>query len=168
MGLCGTRSGLSRLSIPGIYIRVTTGLDIALSYYNESDWLFARNMCPMIPGDATKCMTSHARRYLISVLNIHMKCFPEQCTSLDCSSHGYRFASCRVAGADAITNVEVVRKYSRSACTYGRSYGPGQGVIWVNRGCRARFRVCFETGKIRINFLVLRVDSIELSWTRCD
>ena len=66
-------------------------------------------------------------------------------TTVDCSSHGYRFAQCRVPGAGLITSITVARKYSRSSCTLGRSYGPLGGNIWVHHGCRAQFAVCYET-----------------------
>ena len=65
---------------------------------------------------------------------------------LECSSHEYKFTSCQVPGAEAITRVEVTRKLSIVQCTYGQSYGPAQGGIWVDRGCRAIFNVCAATG----------------------
>ena len=50
-------------------------------------------------------------------------------------------------GAGAITRLNVARKYSKSACNYGSSFGKGQSSIWVDKGCRARFNVCYEKGK---------------------
>ena len=75
----------------------------------------------------------------------------EQCVPIDCSSWGYKFATCPVPGADVITRMNVARKYSKSACNYGTSYGKGQGTIWVNKGCRAKFNVCYETGRYLIS-----------------
>ena len=45
--------------IPGSYASVSVGSGLAQYCKNESDWLIAGgNTCPMIPGDAVKCMIS--------------------------------------------------------------------------------------------------------------
>ena len=91
------------------------------------------------------------RRILIMLLFYFFSFISDKCSSLDCSSSHYRFASCALPGAEIITRITVARKYSKSPCNYGHSYGPGSGSIWVNRGCRARFNVCYERRKKRKN-----------------
>lgn len=40
-----------------------------------------------------------------------------------------------------IQHAEVDKRYSRSRCDYGRSWGWDRDAIWVDHGCRARFRL---------------------------
>jgi hypothetical protein len=60
-------------------------------------------------------------------------------TEIECNSLDFKYASCFV-GAQ-IRSVELARQLSRASCVYGRSWGYGYDSIWVDRGCRARFRV---------------------------
>jgi hypothetical protein len=41
----------------------------------------------------------------------------------------------------AIKRAEVDKRYSGSPCQYGRSWGYDGNEVWVDRGCRARFRL---------------------------
>ena len=43
--------------------------------------------------------------------------------------------------ADTRYGVTLTRKLSQAACTEGTSWGYGNNVIWVDRGCRAEFQV---------------------------
>lgn len=56
-----------------------------------------------------------------------------------CESHDGRYAVCTLPRGyrDAV----VTRQFSRSPCDYGYSWGLQRGAIWVDRGCRAEFRV---------------------------
>jgi hypothetical protein len=59
--------------------------------------------------------------------------------TFECGSRNNGFTYCdngRVRG-----QVEVYRQLSRSACTYGQSWGMDGGRLWVDRGCRAEFAV---------------------------
>ena len=96
------------------------------------------------PGYRNKILP---RKILIMLLFYLFSFISDECRSLDCSSSNYKFASCALPGAAVITHIAVTRKYSRSPCHDGYSYGPGSGSIWVNRGCRARFNVCYERSK---------------------
>jgi hypothetical protein len=60
---------------------------------------------------------------------------------VDCSSSGYAYAECFVGGYGQIIDVQLVRQNSRSACRPGYSYGFDSQKIWVDKGCRATFRV---------------------------
>ncbi|PZN92053.1 MAG: hypothetical protein DCF31_17950, partial [Alphaproteobacteria bacterium] len=56
---------------------------------------------------------------------------------IECSSRNYRPARCAAtirAGAE-------VERVLGGECIQGRSWGWDRGGIWVNNGCRARFRI---------------------------
>jgi hypothetical protein len=59
-------------------------------------------------------------------------------TSVICSSVDRRYTECRVPfrGTARITS-----QISDASCVRGRSWGEKPGVVWVDRGCRARFSV---------------------------
>ncbi|MBT3234572.1 MAG: DUF3011 domain-containing protein [Bdellovibrionales bacterium] len=58
-----------------------------------------------------------------------------------CSSWGYRYYTCGT-GTSSISSIAVQAKYSGSACTSGSSFGKlNNSTMWVNRGCRAKFRI---------------------------
>jgi hypothetical protein len=59
--------------------------------------------------------------------------------TFECESRNNGFTYCnngRVRG-----HVEVYRQLSRSACSYGQTWGVDGGRVWVDRGCRAEFAV---------------------------
>lgn len=68
--------------------------------------------------------------------------YPVQFTDLNCSSSGYRYATCLVNG-NAL-RVTLISQISRSACIQGSSFGLLPNGIWVDKGCRANFRVEFR------------------------
>ena len=74
--------------------------------------------------------------------------------TIQCSSHSYAFARCRVQGDGEITEMRMVRKYSRSKCTYDWSYGHQGGQVWVNHGCRAQFAVCYDLVSYHLLFVL--------------
>ena len=53
-----------------------------------------------------------------------------------CSSINGRYAECRVPFRGSAV---ILDQISDSACVEGRSWGNKPGVVWVDRGCRARF-----------------------------
>lgn len=55
-----------------------------------------------------------------------------------CESRDHHYRYCR---ADVSGRVTVDRELSDSGCQYGRSWGYDDRGIWVDRGCRADFRV---------------------------
>lgn len=57
---------------------------------------------------------------------------------LRCESHDDRYEYCP---ADTRGGVELERRLSKSDCRYGESWGYDRHGIWVNRGCRADFRL---------------------------
>ncbi|MGH9714849.1 MAG: DUF3011 domain-containing protein [Candidatus Acidiferrales bacterium] len=56
-----------------------------------------------------------------------------------CSSDDERLNRCAVGGD--IIDVDLERQISGSPCIQGQTWGAEGNVIWVNRGCRADFRV---------------------------
>jgi hypothetical protein len=56
-----------------------------------------------------------------------------------CKSDDMRLNSCRVSGF--IIGAQVERQYSNSPCTQGKTWGFDNNGLWVDRGCRADFRV---------------------------
>lgn len=65
--------------------------------------------------------------------------YPDFGQLLRCESQDGRYRACR---ADRyVRNAELLRELSRSECDFNRSWGVRNGVIWVDRGCRAEFRV---------------------------
>lgn len=55
---------------------------------------------------------------------------------LDCQSRKFRYTTCRT-GVRA--RFELIGQYGKSACVEGRTWGQSPGLIWVDKGCRARF-----------------------------
>ena len=53
-----------------------------------------------------------------------------------CESKDERYRQCN---ADFRGRARISRQLSDNACIEGRSWGQSQGLIWVSRGCRARF-----------------------------
>ena len=66
------------------------------------------------------------------------------CKYIECSSWGYRYQKCTIAGANQVQTLAVVQRHSRSSCSSGRSFGISGSAVWVNRGCRAKFVVCYK------------------------
>lgn len=59
-----------------------------------------------------------------------------EATAVVCSSVDNRYRECAVPfRGRAVVNQQI----SQSACVEGQSWGQKQGLVWVNRGCRARF-----------------------------
>ena len=56
-----------------------------------------------------------------------------------CASKDGRPARCRTDFR--IESAEIDKRYSGSPCEYGRSWGFDHDEVWVDNGCRARFRV---------------------------
>lgn len=65
-------------------------------------------------------------------------------TIISCSSENYRYENCYVNGY--IHSVQLERQLSdyRGNCVQGQSWGYTQNSVWVDRGCRAQFRVYFR------------------------
>ena len=58
--------------------------------------------------------------------------------NITCSSVDDRYATCRWDGRRG--RPQMVEQLSRADCTEGRTWGwREEGVVWVDRGCRARF-----------------------------
>ncbi|MFC3229592.1 DUF3011 domain-containing protein [Marinibaculum pumilum] len=68
--------------------------------------------------------------------------------TLDCASQGYRRAFCY---ADTSGGVALEQQYSNRSgeCREGHSWGASARGIWVDNGCRARFRVWPAWGRRR-------------------
>jgi hypothetical protein len=55
---------------------------------------------------------------------------------IDCASQDNRMTRCGVPWRDA----EMVKQESKNACVRNRTWGFDRGGIWVNNGCRGKFR----------------------------
>ena len=64
---------------------------------------------------------------------------PVRTTIVQCDSNLKLFNSCEVGGQ--IIDVQLVNQRSNSPCELGRSWGYDHSRVWVDRGCRASFRV---------------------------
>jgi hypothetical protein len=65
--------------------------------------------------------------------------YPGNGQLLRCESEDGRYRACR---SDRYArNVQLVRELSRASCDYNRSWGYRNGVVWVDRGCRAEFLI---------------------------
>lgn len=56
-----------------------------------------------------------------------------------CESHDGRYNTCRIGRG--FRGVSLERQLSKAHCQQGYSWGSGRDGIWVDRGCRAEFRV---------------------------
>jgi Protein of unknown function (DUF3011)/Beta/Gamma crystallin len=61
-----------------------------------------------------------------------------------CESNNGRRTYCSIG--DARQSVDLVRQMSSSPCVRGQSWGNDNRGIWVDRGCRAQFRVTSYNG----------------------
>ncbi|KAK6190285.1 hypothetical protein SNE40_002191 [Patella caerulea] len=66
------------------------------------------------------------------------------CTDIQLSSRGYRLKTEVFDDATSVVAMDVLKRKSRSTCTFGSSYGFHGNTVWVNNGCRADFRVCYK------------------------
>ena len=84
------------------------------------------------------------------------------CISEKCSSSNLQKKYCdidldEIPDNSEISSVKVKKKYSRSPCTFNVTYGFSDTTIWVNKGCRAKFKVCFQQIKSKCYFPKLNV-----------
>jgi Protein of unknown function (DUF3011) len=63
---------------------------------------------------------------------------PYNAPIVNCSSNNGKRNYCN---ADTSRGVSLARQISGSACTFGQTWGYSRGQIWVDRGCRADFRL---------------------------
>ena len=66
-------------------------------------------------------------------------CFTIKTQNVKCSSMNYKPAECEVDGV--ITDISVAVKHSQSACALGTGFGVTEDKLWVDKGCRATFKV---------------------------
>ncbi len=69
-------------------------------------------------------------------------------STITCESSGGQYRSCPV---DTSGGVTLSRQLSREGCWQGDSWGYDRNRIWVNRGCRAEFRVGSDRGSSNNN-----------------
>jgi hypothetical protein len=69
----------------------------------------------------------------------HEDRYPDYGQWLRCESLDGRYRACRANRH--VRNAELLRELSRSDCDFNRSWGVRNGVVWVDRGCRAEFRI---------------------------
>ncbi|RUS73224.1 hypothetical protein EGW08_019009 [Elysia chlorotica] len=68
------------------------------------------------------------------------------CRRITLNSNGFAYNRLTVSGAAKVTSISVVTRYSNSACARDATFGAYGADIWVNRGCRAKFDVCYIPG----------------------
>ncbi|KAL5005707.1 hypothetical protein ScPMuIL_016865 [Solemya velum] len=66
------------------------------------------------------------------------------CVEQSCASYGHKYKRCVVVGARKVTNITLSEQQSRTECVFNDNYGKVAGDIWVSRGCRATFKVCYK------------------------
>ena len=81
-----------------------------------------------------------------------------------CKSDDERLNRCAVEGR--IWNVQLERQHSGSPCLRGESWGFDENSIWVDRGCRAEFRV-WAGGDFRGRAAIVRCSSDDEHLNRC-
>jgi hypothetical protein len=81
-----------------------------------------------------------------------------------CKSDDERLNRCAVDGR--IWNVQLERQHSGSACLRGETWGFDENSIWVDRGCRADFRV-WTGGEFRGRAAIVRCSSDDERLNRC-
>lgn len=59
-----------------------------------------------------------------------------------CESNSTKYVRCRTNGR--VARVELNREISGSRCVQGRTFGFDQNGVWVDKGCRADFRVWYR------------------------
>ena len=59
---------------------------------------------------------------------------------ITCESRDQRYTTC---GYDnfRVHSVQITRVLSKASCVYGRTWGYDWNRVWVDRGCRADFRI---------------------------
>lgn len=88
----------------------------------------------------------------ISLFNVTIYHFTEsQCLTVSCDSWQYQKKNCDVSGMTAdslISSVTVLEQKSpsESQCVENKSFGVDTLNIWVDKGCRADFTVCYIPG----------------------
>ncbi|KAH3715636.1 hypothetical protein DPMN_058348 [Dreissena polymorpha] len=65
--------------------------------------------------------------------------------TIDCDSWNFEYQVCNVPGAKSINNVRLTEQRSKSECKLNSSFGFDGDHIWVNKGCRGRFNVCYHS-----------------------
>jgi len=101
--------------------------------------------------------------------------------SLTCESNDGGSHACR-AGFP-IAQVKIEQRLSKSPCDFGRTWGYNNDRVWVDQGCRARFRVYAQGGgngngggnwpwngggNNNKNVVTIRCESINGGWKRCN
>lgn len=69
------------------------------------------------------------------------------CEYQRCNSYQNQFKRCPVNDARQVLNVTIAMEKSEFQCN-DTTFGFVAGDIWVSRGCRAKFTVCYIEGKL--------------------
>ena len=80
----------------------------------------------------------------IGFLLLSMFAGAAQADIINCSSVGFKYSSCPTNGY--VSRVILRQQLSKSACTYGQSWGFDSQTIWVDRGCRGTFETIGNNG----------------------
>lgn len=62
----------------------------------------------------------------------------QRSSTITCESYGDRTRECRIPSG---SEVRLVNQLSAASCDLNRTWGVGNGYLWVTRGCRAQFAV---------------------------
>jgi hypothetical protein len=92
-------------------------------------------------------MKSATRIWMLLLAVLILAIFPSRASAqenetytLRCSSEDMRRHECNIP-YDEIMDVDVARQFSGSPCIECESWGFQGNILWVDRGCRADFRV---------------------------
>lgn len=64
--------------------------------------------------------------------------------SLKCESQNNAYKECSVANTNQVTHVDVQTQHSTTTCTTDVNFGPSSSSVYVAKGCRATFNVCYR------------------------
>jgi hypothetical protein len=87
------------------------------------------------------------KRVVCSKIYVFIYITDSMCINHSCKSNGYSLKNCEINPVKndfKILSMVVKRRLSRSMYTRAVSYGFYTKAIWVSRGCRADFSVCFQ------------------------
>ena len=76
------------------------------------------------------------RKTFIAIAALAFAAAAEAQTTIVCESSDGRYRQCQI---DGVGRVSLTRQLSRTTCVEGESWGYRDGVVWVDKGCRAEF-----------------------------
>jgi hypothetical protein len=67
-----------------------------------------------------------------------------KCIQQQVDSWSYAFFERAIDSAEKVNSMKLVTRHSTAKCIWGHSYGVKHDKVWVHRGCRGIFEVCYD------------------------